>query len=204
MRTTLASPLAALLLSACATAGASKSEAPSGPPVFPQGLEVKATDKPGQAVATRYQRLGARVTAIDAAARSITLETGDGSTETVKVGADVANVGALVIGDVIHVEYDQGLTLEYQPEGSPTVPLGAVAFGSLPAGVASAVVQATVTVTKIDLGKRTVEFKGPRGNLYKVTAGPRLPIERLKVGDRLLATYAEAVAVSLEKAGPTL
>jgi hypothetical protein len=32
-----------------------------------------------------------------------------------------------------------------------------------------------------------------------VKAGPDVKLEKLKVGDRLLATYVEAVAVRLEK-----
>ena len=31
-------------------------------------------------------------------------------------------------------------------------------------------------------------------------AGPKVQLEKLKVGDRLLATYVEAVAIKLEKA----
>jgi hypothetical protein len=34
-----------------------------------------------------------------------------------------------------------------------------------------------------------------------VTAGPKIPLEKLKVGDHLLATYVEAVAVGVERAG---
>jgi hypothetical protein len=32
-----------------------------------------------------------------------------------------------------------------------------------------------------------------------VKAGPKIQLEKLKVGDRLLATYVEAVAIKLEK-----
>jgi hypothetical protein len=186
---------ATLLLAACATA----SPPPSGPPVFPQGLQVKATGTPGQATASRYLRIGARVTAVDLAARTLTVETGDGATETIQV-APQANLEPFGVGDVIHVEYEQGLQLDYQPEGSQAVPLQISTFGNLPGGAASALVQATVTVTAIDLPSRAVEFRGPRGNLYRVTAGPKVPLERLKAGDRLLATYAESFAVRLEKA----
>jgi hypothetical protein len=33
-----------------------------------------------------------------------------------------------------------------------------------------------------------------------VKAGPKVQLEKLKVGDKLLATYVEAVAIKLEKA----
>jgi hypothetical protein len=71
-----------------------------------------------------------------------------------------------------------------------------------PGAVAAAGVQATVTVTAIDQGTRLVSFQGPGGNVYQVKAGPKIQLEKLKVGDRLLATYVEAVALKLEKPKP--
>lgn len=199
MSTRAALTAALLLLAACATSG----PPPSGPPVFPQDLQVKATGTPGQAAATRYTRVGAKVTAVDRVARTLTVETGDGGTETIRVAAEMADLEAFGVGDVLHVEYEQGLTLDAQAEGSETVPLQIATAVTVPGGVSSAVVRATVTVTAIDLATRSVEFKGPRGNLYRVTAGPKVTLERLQVGDRLLATYAEAFAVRLEKAKPS-
>ena len=58
----------------------------------------------------------------------------------------------------------------------------------------------TVTITAIDVGKRRVSILGPGGNVFRVKAGPKVQLEKLKVGDRLLATYVEAVAIKLEKA----
>jgi hypothetical protein len=63
-------------------------------------------------------------------------------------------------------------------------------------------IQATVTVTAIDAPKRLVVFQGPQGGVYQVKAGPKVQLEKLKVGDKLLATYAEAVALKLEKKQP--
>jgi hypothetical protein len=195
---------AALSLAACATTRSPPAEAPSGPPVFPDGLHVKATGTPGQAAAARYTRLDAKVRAVDVAARSVTVETGDGASETIKVDAQVANLGALKAGDVLHIDYAQGLSLEYQPAGSAAVPLEIATTEDLAGGSAAAVIQATVTVTAIDRATRTIQFKGPRGNLYKVTAGPKVQLDRLEVGDRLLARYTEAFAVRLEKVGASI
>ncbi len=110
------------------------------------------------------------------------------------------------VGDTIDVEVEQGLALEYQSAGSPSVAPTAVALGDrapagqAPEGVVAAGVQATVTVTAIDSPNRMVVFQGPGGTLYQVKAGPEVKLEKLKVGDRLLATYVEAVAVKLVKA----
>ncbi len=57
----------------------------------------------------------------------------------------------------------------------------------------------TVTVTSVDLSTRIVRFADPAGATYDVKAGPGLQLERLKAGDRLLATYLQAVALRLEQ-----
>ena len=57
----------------------------------------------------------------------------------------------------------------------------------------------TVTITSIDSATRVVQFQDGDGNQYQVRAGPTLSLEKVKVGDRLLATYVEAVAITLYK-----
>jgi Cu/Ag efflux protein CusF len=198
MRTTIALCTAALL-SACATSQPA-----------PDVLEVKATGTPGQASATRSQKLSATITAVDAAARSITIKDAQGQVETLKVPPEVKRFGELAAGDVIEVELEQALLLEYQPAGTLAVEPKAVAVGGkaeagAPAGGAVAAgVQATVTVMAIDQKGRVVTFQGPAGNQYQVKAGPQIQLEKLKVGDRLLATYVEAVALQVVKGGQKL
>jgi hypothetical protein len=201
LRTFIAS-LAALSLAAGANAQtpappAQKSKAP---------VEVHSVGK-GMAGASRVQTLTATVKAINAATREITLEA-KGKTQTVKAGPAVKRFDEIAVGDTVSIRLEQGLLLEYQPPGSETVEPTAVAASErgpadkAPAGAVAAGVQATVTVTAIDLPNRMVVFQGPQGNIYQVKAGPKVQLEKLKVGDKLLATYAEAVAVKLEKKAP--
>ena len=167
--------------------------------------EMKATGTPGQATATRKLKLTAKVTAIDAATRTVTLKGKDGKTGTFKVGPQVQRFGEIAVGDTVAIEYEEGLALEFQPAGTAPVAPEAVVVGDragadqAPGAVAAAGVRATVTVTAIDTKNRVVVFQGPGGNVYQVKAGPKIQLEKLKVGDNLLATYVEAVAVTLEK-----
>jgi hypothetical protein len=146
------------------------------------------------------------VKAVDAAARTVTLEGKGGETQTVKVGPNVKRFDEIAVGDTIVIQLEQGLLLEYQAPGAETVaPQVAAASGragpdQAPAAAVAGGVQATVTITAIDLKNRMVVFQGPQGNIYQVKAGPNVQIEKLNVGDKLLATYAEAVAIKLEKA----
>ena len=97
------------------------------------------------------------------------------------------------------------IALKHQGAGSAFVAPTAVVAGeraraSQPPGAAAlAVVQSTVTVTAVDLDSRIVQFQDPNGNKYQVKAGPKLSIEKLVVGDRLLATYAATVAIAVNK-----
>jgi hypothetical protein len=213
MRKLVASSLAALL--------ATVAHAQTPPPVpampipverppspDPGTIEMKPTGEPGKAAASRLATDVATITAIDVRARVISLQRRSGETQTFKVGPDVTRLNEFAVGDRIKVEYEQGLVLEFQPPGSENVPMesGVTAGRSdrnqLPGGTASSGVQGTVTITAIDAAKRLVSFQGPGGKVHQVKAGPAIRLEKLKVGDRLLATYVETVAVRLEKAGP--
>jgi hypothetical protein len=189
--------LAALSLAASAHAAA---------PAQKGSVEVNPTAKKGQAGATKVVKLSATVKAVDAAKRELTLEGKNGQVQTVKVPPEVKRFDEIAAGDTITVQLEQGLLLEYQPAGSEVVEpkveaaAGRAEPGSAPAGAVAAAVQSTVEITAIDLKNRMVVFQGPQGGVYQVKAGPKVQIEKLKVGDKLLATYAEAVAIKLEKA----
>lgn len=203
MKRLLVVPFAALLLASSAQAQGPAPRAPA--PAGQAPVEMKATGTPGKAAATRTAQVTATIKAIDVAARSLTLQSPSGETETFKVGPQVQRFAEFAVGDVIVVDYEQGLALEFQPAGSETVAPTAVAAGGragkdqAPGAAAAAGVQATVKVTAVDVAQRLVTFQGPGGNVYQVKAGPKVQIEKLKVGDRLLATYVESVAVKLEK-----
>jgi hypothetical protein len=201
MRLSSLFPCAALLVVACAT-----SKPAGDAPV----AEVKGTGVPGEAIATRTQSLTATITAVDPATRSLTVQGADGAVETFKVGPEVKRFGELAPGDVIAMEVKQGLLLEYQPPGSESVAPQGAAAGALaganaaPGAAAAAGVQATVTVVAIDAKSRVVTLQGPEGNRRSVKAGSNIALEKLKVGDRLLATYVESLAIAVEKGGTKL
>jgi hypothetical protein len=195
MRIPLVASSAAFLLAACAT-----SKAP--PPAV-----VENTGVPGEAMATRYTKVTATVQAVDKAKRTVTLKEADGRSETINVPPEVKRLDEVAVGDTVEVEVQEGLLLEYQPAGTESVAPEAVVVAErapksqAPGGAAAAGIQGTVTVTSIDLKSRIVQFQDTQGSKYQVKAGPKVQLERLKVGDRLLATYVAGVAVTLKKPG---
>jgi hypothetical protein len=193
-------PGAVLAVVLLAAPGAHAQSQPGGAP-----LEVKPSGTPGTAVADRTLRMTATVYAVDASSRILTLQNDMGGTETMKVGPAVKDLARFAPGDTVVVELVQGLALELQPPGAEFVPPTAIPAETAPGPGAVAaggqIVRSTVTVAAIDLGRRLVTLTTPGGKVYRVKAGPGIQLEKLKVGDSLVATYLEAVAVTLEKAG---
>jgi hypothetical protein len=206
MRILLAAPLAALLLSSGARAQTPPQAPPAAPPPTNRGpVEMKPTGTPGKVEATRSMRVTATVYAVDPERRIVTLQNDLGGIETMKVGPEVKRLQDFRVGDTVVIDLDQGLVLEFQPAGTEFVPPTAVAVGERAGGGATQVgaramgVQGTVTVVAINAKRRVVTLQSPGENLYKVKAGPGVKLDGLKVGDKLLATYVEAVAIKLER-----
>jgi hypothetical protein len=205
MKAILAVPLASILFAA--TAHAQAPEPAAAPPLSTKRpVEMQPSGTPGKAVTSRTMRITATVYAIDVPTRIVTLQHDMGGVETLKVGPAVKNLDRFAVGDTVVIDYEQGLALEFQPAGSEFVPPTEIAVGTgddrsqLSAGTAGSGMRSTVTVTKINVARRLVTLQGPGGNIVKVKAGPKIQLEKLKVGDKLLATYVEAVAITLEKA----
>lgn len=190
---------AALVLAAPAGAVEVKAQQGSGP------MEMKSTGTPGKVAGARALRIAATVKAIDLASREITLEgTGKGKTEeTFKVGSEVENLDQVHAGDRVVIDYVQGLMMQLQPPGeapvntSATVDAARAAPGGQPAAGVVTTAQGTVTITAIDMKSRMVTFQGPEGGIHRVKAGPEVHLEKAKVGDKLVATYTEALAVKV-------
>ena len=62
--------------------------------------------------------------------------------------------------------------------------------------------EAVVTVTKVDKEKRTVTFRGPKGNLGTLTVPPEgQNFDQVKPGQQYRMKYVEAVALEIRKGG---
>jgi hypothetical protein len=205
VRTQLAAS-AVLLAVACATSGPPPAPSPSPDPyaLAKPGAPVEVTSAgvPGQAEAVRAERKLGTVRSVDLAARSVKLEWMGGGLVTFTVGPELKLLETMSPGDSVLVDVEQRLLLEVQPPGAESVPytVSGTRAAYAPGGLGESGVRATVTVTRVDLGTRIVTFADPTGAKYDVKAGPGLRIEQLKAGDRLLATYAQAIAVRIEKA----
>jgi hypothetical protein len=168
------------------------------------GTVVAST--PGMAGMVRTVRASAQVTSIDKPTRTLTLKGPKGAVLDIVAGDEVKNFDQIHVGDFVVAVFLQSLTLELQKvkTGSGAMTHREVAAtakpGEMPAAVAGREITALAKVTAINKKASTISLKGPRGNV--VTLDVRNPdqFKVVKLGDEVLVTYTEAIAVSVEPA----
>jgi hypothetical protein len=169
-------------------------------------LTVHQSSKKGTVSGGRAEQLTASVTAIDVATRKVTLKGQKGKEETITVSPDVKNLDQVKVGDLVVVTFSQGVVLSMAAPGAKPVEPTATATGAAaapgekPAADVKATVKGTVTIAAIDMKTRVVTLVGPEGRKFKVAAGKEIPLEKVKVGDKVNAEYTEAVAIAVEPA----
>jgi ribosomal protein L6P/L9E len=83
---------------------------------------------------------------------------------------------------------------------------GATATTTTPGkGTITNMAKITASVEAIDAAARTVTLKGPRGKVVTLAVGPEVKnFDQVKVGDRVVVRYAEALTLELKKGGKEL
>jgi len=191
-----------LLAAACAVALAAPAVA-QAPAKEAAPMTAERTSKPGTVAGGEVEQVTATVTAIDVEKRVVTLKGPKGQVETMKVGPEVVNLPQVKVGDKVQVRFYRGFALQFLPPGTqaPAAAAGGTvttaAPGEKPSGEAKVSVVATVTIKAIDMKTRIVELQGEGGNIYRVKAGKDVQIDKVKPGDKLLATYSEGLAVEV-------
>jgi len=148
----------------------------------------------------------ATVEAVDQSTRMVTLKGPEGNSVTFKASAEVRNLAQVKVGDEVKFAYYESLAVRVLKEGEAFPAAGESAAmarakpGEKPAGIVGTETSVNATITAIDLAAKTATLKGEDGK--SVTVKPLRPekLDEVKVGDRLVITYTEAVAVKVEKA----
>lgn len=197
---TILTALASVLVGAVPFAA----QAQSGPTTH-----AAAASAPGAVAGAATAQITAKVTAVDPAKRSVTLQSASGKTRTIEVGDQVRNFDQIKVGDTVHVKYTQALALEVKKgggalsapaaEGAITPPPGP---GEKPGGVIAHKVTATVEVVAVDHAKHLVTVRGPEGNEADVEAQDPEQLKNLKKGDHVQITYVEALAIAVKETPP--
>lgn len=76
------------------------------------------------------------------------------------------------------------------------------AVAATPGAVVADSVKVEAEVMAVDMKTRTVTLKGPEGNVFDVVVGKGVKnLGQVKVGDRVVTEYFEALAIKLKKGG---
>ena len=152
----------------------------------------------------------ARVQSINLATRQVTLKGPLGNVATFTVDPRVTRLAEIAVGDEVVADYYIALAAEVRrPTADEAAnPLTVVdAAGKAPAGTQPAagevrMIKAVVTVEGIDLPTRTLTVAGPMQNLFTLRVKNAANLSKLHLGDTIVVTYTEALAISLEKRPP--
>lgn len=151
----------------------------------------------------------ATVLQIDHQRRLVTLKTPDGE-DTIEIGPAVKRLDEVKVGDKVKMTYQHALALELLPADS--APAGKEVEGDVetnekgkaPGGTVEHAVTVTAKLTAIDLAKHTVTLTGADGKtrvLEVKDPSRQARLTKLKVGDMVRITYAEALAVAVTPEG---
>jgi exosome complex RNA-binding protein Csl4 len=189
--------VATLALPLAATAQAQKPGAKGG--------EVTVSE-PGKAGIARTLEASAQIVSIDKKTRTLSLKAANGKVTDVVAGPEVKNFEQIKVGDMVVARVMQSLMLELQKVKSGMTGISATDTavkaqpGERPAIAAGSEVSAIAKVTKVDAKAKIIALKGPRGNEVTLDVQNPEQFKVVKVGDEVLVTYTEAIAVSVEPA----
>jgi len=167
---------------------------------FAQAIQGAA---PPKVVKEMEAVMTATVVAIDLQTRIVTLKGEDGEVRDIKVGEEAVNLPQVKVGDLVTVKFYESIAVEVIKPGTAMGAGEKTAVvrakpGEMPAGMVARQVSVTATITAIDKQKSTMTLKGPEGKLAVVKVQDPANLEKVKVGDELMITYTEALAISVE------
>ena len=150
----------------------------------------------------RSAKIKAVVEAVDLTAREITVKGPKGRPVTMRVETRVKNLPDLVVGDEVVVRYHESVGVEVRPalEGE-TIPVDETIIHAADSGqTAGASSRKTEMAVVESVGKRekSVVLKTPDGRYLDLYVRDENVLASLKRGDSVVATYTEAVVVSVD------
>jgi hypothetical protein len=160
---------------------------------------------------TQVVSVQARVKAVDLEKRLVTLADASGEEAVFHADEAVRNLPQVRVGDELVGELAESVVLEVRPATPEERAAGASILevtaraepGQRPAGRFVRQIRAVLTIEAIDADAGTATLRGPAGNARVVPVRDRRNLERVKVGDTVVATYTESLSLEVRAAaGP--
>lgn len=165
------------------------------------GEEAAKVEKPSIS-ATQTVQVETVVEAVDYEARTVTLKGPQGNLKTIKA-ENTPNLEEVHVGDHVNIEFMENLTIEVvtaegaQP-GQGLMTASAVnSPDEAPGGMEMATTVTTAIVKEINIEANTFKLEMPGGEVREFTAANPENLKAAAVGDVVIATHTEAVAIYL-------
>ena len=169
------------------------------------GEEKAAVEKP-YISATQSAKMTAVVDSINHETREVTLRGADGSLKTLTVGEEARNLGQVNAGDLLTVEILQNLTVEVVADDGSELGSGSLsaagraAEGDMPGVAAMDTVITMARVEDINIEANTFKLKFQDDSVQEYVARDPENLKKSEVGDLVIITETEAVAITVEAA----
>lgn len=166
-------------------------EAAEGKPYLSSTISVSSTSK---------------VEAIDHKTRVVTLRDDDGDSVTFTVSEDAKNLDQVNVGDIVTADYVQEFTMQLmsadnaRPGSAGLEAVARAEKGEQPGLVAIETEVEVTTVEDVNIENNTFKLKWADGSVKEYIARNPENLKRAEVGDVLIITYSQALAISVDKA----
>jgi len=185
-----------------ALAGCAKS---TPEPLLAEAIGTEPRLGPGAITEESVINTEATVVSIDHSTRVVTLRTPDQRLHTLRVGPAVQHLNKVRKGDEVVTTYYEAIAVQVKKPGTAQPGISTDtdaerAAKGRPAGAAAETTNITARVVKIDRKHRSIDLKGPEGNVLTVDVQDPTHLQNVAVGDLVEVSITEAMAVQVEKA----
>lgn len=169
------------------------------------GEAQAAQDKPAFS-ASKSMQVTAQVKSIDHKTRAVTLEVADGEPVSFIASEEARNLDQVSVGDTVVAEYVESISIQVvaaENAEAGAAELTAIARsekGEMP-GIAAIDTRIEVaTVEAINIEANTFKLKLADGSIHEYTARNPENLKKSAVGDVVITTFTQAMALTVEKA----
>jgi len=155
--------------------------------------------------ASQSMTVSAVVEAIDHETRIVTVRKADGEELTFTASDEARNLDQVAVGDILIAEYVESIDIQVfandgmEPEAAAAAAMARTKEGEMPGFAAMEQTVVTATVEYINIEANTFKLKGPDGSVNEYAARNPENLKRAMVGDLVVITRTDAVAVVVEK-----
>jgi hypothetical protein len=162
-----------------------------------------AGPKPGH-FEQQTQTITATVEAVDPQTRMVTLGGEDGGAMRFRAGEHVRNLERVKVGDRVALDYYESVAIQVQPPGDAVNEVRTASEsakpGETPGGTVGQHTTRTATVERLDKKNSTATLRGPGGKVQTISVRDPKNLQNVNVGDRVVITYTERLAVAVRPA----